>query len=97
VAKSLKVTPSRVSQIYHAVVRRAAAHFNPDERRSTDRYPDKSSDAFVAMIREREEEQRHQPEGAWGELVEQVLIRPLPPVDRPGDPVVRVGSDTRWG
>ena len=79
VAQSLKVTPSRVSQIYHSVVRRAAAHVQGTERRATDRpgsYPDKSSDAFLDMVRQREDELRQSPQGAWGEMVEQVLTRP---------------------
>lgn len=102
VAKSLKVTPSRVSQIYHSVVRRAADHFNPDgERRSTDRYadryPDKSSAAFVAMIRQREEELRRSQQGAWGDMVEQVLTHPLPPTDPQDGAVMGISSGTRWG
>ncbi|MBQ0957765.1 sigma-70 family RNA polymerase sigma factor [Ideonella sp. 4Y11] len=80
VAQSLKVTPSRVSQIYHAVVRRAVAHVQGGERRATDRvaapHPDKSSDAFIEMMRQREEELRRSPQGAWGEMVEQVLAHP---------------------
>jgi RNA polymerase sigma factor for flagellar operon FliA len=85
VAQSLKVTPSRVSQIYHSVVRRAAAHFQSAERRATDRvatpsHPDKSSEAFLQMMREREEELRGGRDGAWGEMVEQVLARPHQPL-----------------
>lgn len=83
VAQSLKVTPSRVSQIYHSVVKRAAEHFQGEPRRATDRvepapvaHPDKSSQAFLALMREREEELRRTQQGAWGELVEQVLVRP---------------------
>lgn len=80
VAQSLKVTPSRVSQIYHAVVRRAVAHVQGGERRATDRavpqHADKSSDAFIEMMRQREEELRRSPQGAWGEMVEQVLTHP---------------------
>lgn len=78
VAKSLRVSPSRISQIYHAVVRRAASHFQQVQparaRRSTDRHPDKSSEAFVALVRQREE--AHAQHGPWGELMEQVLVRP---------------------
>jgi RNA polymerase sigma factor for flagellar operon FliA len=57
VAKSLKVTPSRVSQIYHSVVRKAAAHFaEPPRQRALDRYPDKQSEAFQELIAQRERE-----------------------------------------
>jgi RNA polymerase sigma factor for flagellar operon FliA len=98
VAKSLKVTPSRVSQIYHSVVRRAADHFGSDgTRRATDRYPDKTSAAFVALVRQREEELRRSREGAWGDMVEQVLTRgpPFPDTDMGG--LVSPSSHTRWG
>ena len=80
------------------MVRRAADHFNPDGvRRSTDRYPDKSSAAFVAMIRQREEELRRTQEGAWGDMVEQVLTHPLPHSDASSDGVTSASSPTRWG
>jgi RNA polymerase sigma factor for flagellar operon FliA len=81
VARSLKVTPSRVSQIYHAVVRRAADHFGHTERRATDRYADKQSDEFMALMRQREEELRKSRQGAWGEMVEQVLAHPGQPLE----------------
>jgi RNA polymerase sigma factor for flagellar operon FliA len=99
VAKSLKVTPSRVSQIYHSVVRRAADHFNPDgaRRPAEQRFPDKSSEAFVAMIRQREEDLRRTQQGAWGDLVEQVLTAPIRHADKPGDGMVSVSTPTRWG
>jgi RNA polymerase sigma factor for flagellar operon FliA len=89
VARSLKVTPSRVSQIYHAVVRRAADHFGHTERRATDRYPDKQSDEFMALMRQREEELRKSRQGAWGEMVEQVLAHPGQPLE--------ITETTRWG
>jgi RNA polymerase sigma factor for flagellar operon FliA len=89
VARSLKVTPSRVSQIYHAVVRRAADHFGHTERRATDRYADKQSDEFMALMRQREEELRKSRQGAWGEMVEQVLAHPGQPLE--------ITETTRWG
>jgi RNA polymerase sigma factor FliA len=101
VARSLNVTPSRVSQIYHAVVRRAASHFGNPPRRATDRYPDKVSEAFIAQLREREEAMRQSPQGAWGELVEHVLAHPHAPLE-PGLPKepeerIEVTASTRWG
>jgi RNA polymerase sigma factor for flagellar operon FliA len=82
VAKSLKVTPSRVSQIYHSVVRKAAAHFaEPPRQRALDRYPDKQSEAFQELIAQRERELARSPAGSWGELMEKVLSRaPVDPV-----------------
>jgi RNA polymerase sigma factor FliA len=74
VAKSLKVTPSRVSQIYHSVVRKAAAHFSGEPRkRAMDRFPDKSSQAFQDLMQQRERELSQQPSGSWSELMEKVL------------------------
>jgi RNA polymerase sigma factor FliA len=79
VARNLKVTPSRVSQIYHAVVKRAAEHVGA-ARRAIDRaepevtYPDKRSESFQSLVRERE----HTPQGMWGEMMEQVLTRSVP-------------------
>lgn len=83
VARSLKVTPSRVSQIYHAVVRKAAAHFaEPPRQRATDRYPDKQSEVFQELVSQRERELSHSPAGSWGELMERVLARrPAAPVE----------------
>ena len=82
VAKSLKVTPSRVSQIYHSVVRKAAAHFaEPPRQRALDRYPDKQSQAFQELISQCERELAHSPAGSWGELMQKVLSR------TPADPI----------
>jgi hypothetical protein len=81
------------------VVRRAADHFNPDgaRRPAEQRFPDKSSEAFVAMIRQREEDLRRTQQGAWGDLVEQVLTAPIRHADKPGDGMVSVSTPTRWG
>jgi len=105
VAKSLKVTPSRVSQIYHAVVRRAATHFGNAPRRATDRitekFPDKTSEDFVALMQEREESLRQSQQGAWSDMVEHVLAhpgRPLEPSHDSGpDSIIEITATTRWG
>ncbi len=98
VAKSLKVTPSRVSQIYHSVVRRVAIHFGNAPHRATDRFPDKSSEEFNELVRRREEALHESPGGAWNEMMEQVLTqrgraRDVPP----GDDYIEVTPTTRWG
>lgn len=98
VAKSLKVTPSRVSQIYHSVVRRVAIHFGNAPHRATDRFPDKSSEEFNELMRRREEALHESPGGAWNEMMEQVLTqrgrtRDLPP----DDDYIEVTPTTRWG
>jgi RNA polymerase sigma factor for flagellar operon FliA len=98
VAQSLKVTPSRVSQIYHSIVRRVAIHFGNAPRRATDRFPGKSSEEFNELMRRREEALHESPGGAWNEMVEQVLTqrggaRGLPP----DDDYIEVTPTTRWG
>jgi RNA polymerase sigma factor for flagellar operon FliA len=100
VAKSLKVTPSRVSQIYHSVVRRVAIHFGNAPARATDRFPDKSSEEFAELMRQREEALHSHPRDAWNERLEQVLTqraqaRPAP--DGEGDDYIEVTPTTRWG
>lgn len=96
VAKSLKVTPSRVSQIYHSVVRRVAIHFGNVPNRATDRYPDKSSEEFNDLIRRREEELHRSPQGAWDEQIEHVLTQ-RPPTAETSDDYVEITPTTRWG
>lgn len=99
VAKSLKVTPSRVSQIYHSVVRRVAIHFGNAPARATDRYPDKTSDEFAALVRQREEELHRSPQGAWDEMMEQVLSqrRAAAAGGDHGQDYIEVTPTTRWG
>jgi len=97
VAKSLKVTPSRVSQIYHSVVRRVAIHFGNAPARATDRYPDKSSEEFQELVRKREAELHRTPQDAWDEMVENVLT-PRPRVKPNGDDdYIEITPTTRWG
>lgn len=96
VAKSLKVTPSRVSQIYHAVVKRAAEHFgHAPQKRATDRRNGDLSE----LVREREDELKRTGQGAWGEMMEQVLIakrRASAKVINAADRI-EVTATTRWG
>jgi RNA polymerase sigma factor FliA len=87
VAQSLQVSPSRVSQIYHAVVKRVLAHFGPDgappgvHQRATDRHPDARADALAELVRQREAALAATEQANWGELVENVLVRkPTEPV-----------------
>lgn len=98
VAKSLKVTPSRVSQIYHSVVRRVAVHFGNGPQRAIDRYPDKSSEQFAELMRRREDELRRSPKDAWNEMMEQVLTnRPRERREADDDGYIEVTPSTRWG
>jgi RNA polymerase sigma factor for flagellar operon FliA len=103
-AVSLNVTPSRVSQIFKAVVQRLAAHFSQEPRRATDRLPDRSAEAFARRMAQREIElATRADDGPWGRLLEEVLIKPVDSVaadakpPAPGaDGRVRVRSNTRW-
>jgi RNA polymerase sigma factor for flagellar operon FliA len=103
-ARSLNVTPSRVSQIYHAVVQRAANHIqNPEPtsaasgQRATDRLG-RSLDELVAL---REQALRQGEQGAWGELIEHVLGPTEPPQESAPDVeqtgIIQVSASTRWG
>jgi len=102
-AAELKVTPSRVSQMFKALVQRTAQHFGQDPKRAFDRLPDRSSDAYERRIAQRELElAMRADEGAWGRMMEDALTRPLAaptPIPPPpaAEPRVQVDSDTRWG
>jgi RNA polymerase sigma factor for flagellar operon FliA len=100
VAKSLKVTPSRVSQIYHSVVRRVAIHFGNVPSRATDRFPDKSSEEFAELMRQREADLHQKPQDAWNEMMETVLSRRGRSADKPApgdDDYIEITPTTRWG
>lgn len=79
-ARSLKVSPSRISQIYHAVVRRVAVHFGhtPPQQRATDHAPQAAQAPIEALVRWRQEQLADSGMGDWGEVVEQAL---RPPTD----------------
>lgn len=96
VARSLKVTPSRVSQIYHSVVKRVAAHFGnqPEHpQRATDRL---RGPVLDDLVRQREDELKHSNQGAWSEMMEQVLRDSRKRVGKKSDRI-EVTSTTRWG
>ncbi len=102
-AAELNVTPSRVSQMFRALVQRTAQHFGQDPKRAIDRLPDRSPDAFERRMAQREVELAAGGEGPWGAMMEAALTRPLRPARtapaRKGPPAdkLRVDSGTRWG
>ncbi|MCU0921019.1 MAG: sigma-70 family RNA polymerase sigma factor [Burkholderiaceae bacterium] len=111
-AAELKVTPSRVSQMFKALVQRTALHFGQDPKRALDRLPERSPDDFDRRIAQRELELAARiDEGAWGHMMESALTRPITPPKpasrRPGAATsstvpqggqrIRVDGDTRWG
>ena len=108
-AAELKVTPSRVSQMFKALVQRTALHFGQDPKRAIDRLPDRSPDDFERRVAQREMElATTRDEGAWGRMMESALTRPVraAAADKPRRAAtkvlpprerIRVDSDTRWG
>jgi RNA polymerase sigma factor for flagellar operon FliA len=102
-AVELKVTPSRVSQMFKALVQRTALHFGQDPKRAVDRLPERSPDAYERRVAQREVELATRAgEGAWGAMMEAALTRPLASRDAvatPAPPVQRlqIDSETRWG
>ena len=77
-AASLKLSLSRVSQVYSRVLDRIADHFGHDLGKNG---PDGAGASdFGALVTQREEALQHMPgHGPWGLLMEEVLTAPLPP------------------
>jgi len=97
-AESLQVTPSRVSQLYKSVVQRIATHFGHAHHRTIDRLPGDPAGHFAELVEARESElQRSFAEGPWGELMEEVLSKPLEKAGVADSERMNVTSDTRWG
>lgn len=95
-AHELKVSPSRVSQIYKSLLEKLSRHFG--HHRSTDGIAD-APQRFDDLVAQREAElEASAEEGPWGDMMEEVLTLPR---ERFGDttPDVRlqVTSTTRWG
>lgn len=102
-AAELNVTPSRVSQMFRALVQRTAQHFGQDPKRAMDRLPDRSPDGFERRMAQREAELAAGSDGPWGAMMEAALTQPLRPArapatrKRPPADTLRVDSGTRWG
>ncbi len=100
-AAELKVTPSRVSQMFKALVQRTAEHFGQDPKRALDRLPERSAEAFERRMVQRELELAGRAgEGAWGHMMESALTRPIDAAAEPAPAAadrLRVDSETRWG
>jgi RNA polymerase sigma factor for flagellar operon FliA len=110
-AATLKVTPSRVSQMFKASVQRIATHFGQPAQRATDRIEDPlallgarrrgaASDDGRARPAERRDAELVDAadDGGWGRMVETVLTQPgeLFDDEAPLD-ALHVDSATRWG
>ncbi len=91
------MTPSRVSQMFKAVVQRTAQHFGQDPKRAFDRLPERSADAFDRRVAQRELELAGRGK-AWGAAMESALTRPIEPgTATPAGARLQVDSETRWG
>jgi RNA polymerase sigma factor for flagellar operon FliA len=99
-AESMKISTSRVSQLFKSVCERIGIHMGHVHQRSTDRAAAGSTPQIEELIALRETElARSSAAGrAWGELVEGVLASPNgeaePATD---DKRISVSSTTRWG
>ena len=100
-AAELNVTPSRVSQMFKALVQRTAQHFGQDPKRALDRLPQRSPDEFERRLAQRELELSAEGgDGHWGRMMEGALTRPLDRGEAGAAPQrkrLRVDSGTRWG
>ncbi len=105
-AGSLKVSPSRVSQLYKSVCERVAKHFgHTDDHRAADRLGDRALAArekaarFEALIAQREAELADTTQSRpWGELMEEALTMPTERFGASGSSErIEVTSSTRWG
>ncbi len=103
-AAKMNVTPSRVSQMFRALVQRMAVHFGQDPRRAIDRLPDRSGPSFAQRVAQREAElEARASDGPWGRMMEEVLTKPAAaspseaaPRDAQSTKRLDVTGDTRW-
>jgi RNA polymerase sigma factor FliA len=97
-ADSLKVSPSRISQLYKAVFKRIARHFEHPDQRALDRLGPESTLRFEEMIALREAELAREANGApWEELVEDALdVSNKRFGASSGAARMRVDGNTRW-
>jgi RNA polymerase sigma factor for flagellar operon FliA len=99
-AKSMKIHPSRVSQLYKSICGRIGIHLGHDAaERSTDRAHVGAAAQFEELIALREAElARASTAGTWGQLVENVLTAPHDAIDCEAyEGPIAITSATRWG
>ena len=98
-AKSMKVSSSRVSQLFKSICERIGVHLGHAHQRSTDRTADNTAASIEDLIALREAElARSRSDRAWGELVEEVLAPPPDQTDvTSNDGRLVVTNTTRWG
>lgn len=98
-AQTLKISPSRVSQLFKSICARIGIHLGHAQQRSTDRADITTRAHFEDLMAQREAElAQSQTDGAWGKFVEKVLAPAHDPAHPLSDqePLV-ITSTTRWG
>jgi RNA polymerase sigma factor for flagellar operon FliA len=98
-ARSMEISPSRVSKLFKSVCERIGIHLGHEHQRSTDRASPGTTANIDDLIALREAElARSSSDRAWGELVEEVLAAPHDETaaGSAGKRLV-VTSATRWG
>jgi RNA polymerase sigma factor for flagellar operon FliA len=98
-AASWRITPTRLSQMFHAVTERIARHFGNDERRTLDKVGPPAATPLDELVTLREAElARSAAEGPWGALIEEALTTPADRfIGAGGTKRLVVDGTTRWG
>jgi RNA polymerase sigma factor for flagellar operon FliA len=102
-AGSLRLSPSRVSQIYKSVCHRIARHFGHADQRAHGRWDSTAATPLDELVALREAELARSADAAapWGALMEDALTMPEErfDADNPDSAAARlvIDSSTRWG
>ena len=92
-AASLRLSPSRITQIYDGIVRRIAVRLGHAPTRSGEAGRPRPRELEDTLVAERERAWRASEEGAWGDMMEDVLKAP----DERFGIHIGVPPGTRWG
>ncbi|HSW06465.1 sigma-70 family RNA polymerase sigma factor [Aquabacterium sp.] len=96
-ARSLKVSPTRVSQLFKSLCEQIGVHLGHTHQRSTDRLPRRAAVDLDGLITQRETELARSGAGrGWAEVVEEALS-PWPDAADEGLQRIEVDDNTRWG
>jgi RNA polymerase sigma factor for flagellar operon FliA len=96
-ARSMKVTPTRVSQLFKSICQRIGVHLGHTHQRSTDRVRAGATTDLDALITQREAQLAHSGSGrGWAEVVEEALGTRPEWMDDSSKPII-VDDNTRWG
>jgi RNA polymerase sigma factor for flagellar operon FliA len=97
-AGALRVSPSRVSNIYKMLIKRIVHQLGFAEHRTLNRVEPEQASNFDSLVDQRESELATTIDaGAWGEMVEHALTLPPERFGGPDTPRMPITSSTRWG